>query len=281
MVEYISFTTTSSGVYYVWVYPYSIRSNTWLSYTIDLIVASPSSSITKSANFYKNALYSNANAIILSNSQLPTSATYSINTTVPNLKLTLYGSSLSSSYTPIANKQICLPSQPSSAQWIIMLDASVSSATTLTPFDFTVSWDPDQVTCGCQNGYILDTATTLQCQADPNYNPNQNTANNTASDTSNLTKSSNSIWAIGAAIGGVALIIIIGTAIFCYRRRQTSNREDVYSKNKNSDNPNTLDHQPSLDVIDPELYSSMCPICLEGSCNTTLPCKHIYHKVCI
>ncbi len=143
MFEFISFVTNSSGQYYIRVYPNSTRSN-WLLYTIDLTVASPSSSITKSANFYRNALYSNANVIILSNSQMPTSAIYSINTSVPNLKLKLYGSNLSSSFLPVANKQICLPSQPSSAQWIIMLDESVSSATTLTPFDFTLSWDTAQ-----------------------------------------------------------------------------------------------------------------------------------------
>lgn len=141
MYEYITFTTTLSGDYYVQVYPYSIRSNIWLSYTINLTVASPSSSITRSANFYKNTLYKNVNTIILSNSQLPTSATYLVNTTVPNLKLTLYGSSLSYSYTPVANKQFCLPGLSSNAQWIIILNPNISSATTLTPIDFTLSWD--------------------------------------------------------------------------------------------------------------------------------------------
>ncbi len=228
MLEYITFTTTLSGDYYVRVYPFSLRSNIWLSYTINLTVTSPSSSIIKSANFYKNTLYKNVNAIILSNSRLPTSATYLINTTVPNLKLKLYGSNLSSSYTPVANKQFCLPGQSSNAQWIIILNTNISSATTLTPIDFTLSWDTEQIACGCQLGYMLDNITTLQCQIDPNYNTSNNTSNSTINDAVSDTKEQSTesikrnslLWVIGVVIGTITLLIVISiTAIYCYRRQ--------------------------------------------------------------
>lgn len=121
-----------------------------LAYTLSLTCNQPTSSLNSNNYFFTRD--KTKNVLVFSNSAQPTRAQYSLNSTQP-VAVRIYGSSLGSQYyTPNPNKIICMPSQPSNAQWILLFIDTNPSKTTLSTFNFDLYIDNDTSACTCYNG---------------------------------------------------------------------------------------------------------------------------------